>query len=127
MEHKHTPGPWQESACRAPMWLGGAPAGLCGAKAHGHQFPSDYLLHTRGHKDFPYCFRHACPNHGGPQVNEVRIFQDGLTDEGRQMWCAVMPDFVNLQESPAGFHGNPVRAVANLKAAIAKGSGATHE
>lgn len=57
----------------------------------------------------------------------MRIFQDGLTDEGRQMWCAVMPGFVNLQDSSAGFHGKPVQAVANLKAAIAKATGATHE
>ncbi len=39
------------------------------------------------------------------------------------MWCAVMPDFINLQESPAGFDGNAIRAVANLRAAIAKAEG----
>jgi len=39
------------------------------------------------------------------------------------MWCAVMPDFVNLQESPAGFSGNAVAAVKNLHTAIAKATG----
>jgi hypothetical protein len=36
----------------------------------------------------------ACPIHGGP---DVRTFMDG------NAWCAVAPDFINLQESPAGF------------------------
>ncbi len=36
------------------------------------------------------------------------------------MWCAVQPDFINLHESHAGFDGNPVVAVAKLRAAIAK-------
>lgn len=34
------------------------------------------------------------------------------------MWCAVMPDFINLQESPAGFSANAVQAIARLRAAI---------
>jgi hypothetical protein len=34
-----------------------------------------------------------------------------------------MPDFENLQESEAGFDGNPVKAVANLRSAIAKAKG----
>ncbi len=34
------------------------------------------------------------------------------------MWCAVMPDFINLQESPCGFDGSPARAVAKLRAAL---------
>lgn len=116
---KREPTPWQDTRCKAPMWMGGVPAGLCGAKAHGHQLPREYLLQTRGRRDVPYCFGHACPAHGGPQEAEVRIFQDGYTPEGRQMWCAVMPDFINLQESPAGFDGNAVRAVMHLHAALA--------
>jgi hypothetical protein len=34
-----------------------------------------------------------------------------------------MPDFIDLQESPAGFDGNPIRAVERLKADIAKAKG----
>jgi hypothetical protein len=30
-----------------------------------------------------------------------------------------MPDFVNLQESPAGFSGDPIEAIAELRSAIA--------
>lgn len=39
------------------------------------------------------------------------------------MWCAVMPGFVDLQISEAGFSGNPVVAVRNLQEAIAKAEG----
>lgn len=113
------PNAWQEGKCNAPMWMGGAPAGVCGAIAHGHQLPEEYLQATRGPRTRYFVFLHACPVHGGPREEEVRIFQDGYTAEGRQMWCAVAPDFVNLQESPAGFDGNPVRAARKLAAAIA--------
>lgn len=113
------PAAWQESRCRAPMWMGGSPAGLCGGKAHGHQLPRQYLQETR-YRDAPYCFGHACPAHGGPQETEVRVFQDGYTEGGRPMWCAVMPDFIDLQQSPAGFDGNPMRAVAKLREAAAR-------
>jgi hypothetical protein len=47
---------------------------------------------------------------------------DGYTNEGRPMWCAVAPDFENLQESPAGFDGNPITALANLRIEQARGA-----
>jgi len=102
------------------MWMGGCPAGFCDKPAFGHQLPHDILYRERGyspHDRVPYCHGHACPNHGGPRETEPRIFADGCTPEGRQMWCAVNPDFENLQESPAGFHGNPFRARDLLKEA----------
>jgi len=34
------------------------------------------------------------------------------------MYCAVMPDFEDLQASPAGFDGNGNVAIANLHNAI---------
>ncbi len=123
MSKENTPALWQESTCKAPMWMFGAPAGFCGRKAHGAQLPRSYLQLTRGNRDFPFCSGHACPAHGGPEETEIRIFQDGYTDKGRPMLCAVMPGFINLQESPAGFSGNPMQAVANLRAAIAKATG----
>lgn len=122
MSGQHTAAPWQQGSCNVAMWMGSAPAGHCGKQSHGHQLPVRYLKETRDGYVVPYCFGHACPAHGGPLENEPRIFQDGLTDEGRPMWCAVLPDFTNLHESPAGFDGNPVIAVANLRAAIAKAS-----
>ncbi|WP_341918625.1 hypothetical protein [Polaromonas sp. YR568] len=119
-ERVQAPAPWEPSICNAPLWMGGSPAGHCQAPSYGHQLPARYLEEVRGWSHPIYCFGHACPAHGGPQADEVRIFQDGLTNEGRRMWCAVQPDFINLHESHAGFDGNPVVAVAKLRAAIAK-------
>ena len=42
---------------------------------------------------------------------EVRFYQDGTQR------CAVRPDFVNLQESPAGFGDTDAEALAALEAA----------
>jgi hypothetical protein len=38
----------------------------------------------------------------------VRVFQDG------NCMCAVFPDFINLQESPAGFGNTEEEAVKDL-------------
>lgn len=116
---KHTPTPWQTGKCNVPMWMMGAPAGFCQKPANGPQLPQALLNWVNR----PYCHGHCCPAHGGPQDGDPIVFQDGCTEEGRQMWCAVMPDFVNLQESPAGFSGNALEAVKNLRAAIAKAKG----
>ena len=123
MKTAFTPGPLEKSNCQVPMWVFGSPMGTCNEIAYGHQLPETYLKEVRGLLRPPYCFGHACPQHGGPRAEETRIFQDGLTNEGRRMWCAVNPDFKNLQESPAGFDGNPLIAVAKLRAAIAKATG----
>ena len=118
--------PWKAGKCQVPMWMGGSPSGFCAKEAFGPQYPREYLAY--GQSRFmldspPYCFGPCCPSHGGPASNEPIIFRDGLTDEGRPMWCAVMPGFVDLQESEAGFSGNPVQAVVNLlDAAKATGS-----
>lgn len=122
-ESKRTPGPWGGGSCRVPMWLGGSPAGFCAEEAFGPQYPRQYLAHENVRYLIdrpPYCFGPCCPKHGGPKGDEPIIFQDGLTDDGRPMWCAVMPGFINLQESEAGFSGNPVAAVQNLREEIGK-------
>lgn len=118
MADKQTP-PWKGGKCRVPMWIMGCPAGHCGEQAFGPQLPME-ILRLSGWPDRPYCFGPCCPKHGGPREGEEILFQDGYTGEGRPMWCAVMPDFENLQESPAGFDGNPVKARANLRNALAK-------
>lgn len=126
------PAPWEPSKCRVPMWMGGCPAGFCDEPAFGHQLPSEILYRERSfgpNNRVPYCFGHCCPGHGGPRENEPRFFTDGNTPQGYQMWCAVNPDFVNLQESPAGFDGNPFRArellaLETLKATTAPEAGA---
>jgi len=118
---KQTPIP-DQGACRVPMWMGGLPAGFCGEQANGRQLPPEVLRQERGWQrgDLPYCFGPCCPKHGGPREGEPILFVDGQTTTGHQMWCAVMPDFENLQESPAGFDGNGNVAIANLRAALSK-------
>lgn len=110
--------PWEKARCRVPIFMMGGPAGFCGDTSFGHQLPSAVLRKERGWRpvDVPYCFGHCCPSHGGPQEGQPILFDDRLTNEGRQMWCAVMPGFINLQESEAEFSGDPNKAIAALKA-----------
>ena len=112
---------WKGGKCRVPMFsCDGIPDGYCNKPAHGPQLPLELLRHDRGWDTSPYCHGTCCPNHGGPKEGAPVLFADGNTSEGRTMWCAVMPDFENLQESPAGFSGNPLEAIAELRAAIAR-------
>jgi hypothetical protein len=115
---ERTAAPWEPGKCRVPMWQMGAPAGFCGKPTRGPQAPLDYLRFTRGRPDWPYCSGPCCEAHGGPREGEPIIFQDGYTEAGRPMWCAVRHDFENLQESPAGFSGDARLAVIELAAAI---------
>lgn len=100
--------------CSVPMFMGGGPAGFCDEAAYGKRLP------TRIHiQHYPGGYREwaedggytgtvpglACPRHGGPQT---RAFKDGSA------WCAVHPDFANLQESDAGFGDSPEAARAAL-------------
>lgn len=108
-------------ACRVPMWCAGSPAGICGADAYGPQLPRAVLAQRNSRYLFEspaYCYGPCCPSHGGPTRGDPILFQDGLTKDGRPMWCAVPPSFENLQESPAGFDGDPQIALRNLKIAI---------
>lgn len=114
---ENSPAPWDEATCRVPMWMGGFQAGFCGARAYGHQYPRRYLSMLDGRYLFDrpaYCFGHCCPNHGGPSETGVRLFVDGHTSGGRPMWCAVLPGFVNLQESTAEFDPDPVEAARKI-------------
>jgi hypothetical protein len=120
--------PWVGGKCCVPMWMAGTPSGFCAEEAFGHQYPRQYLAHKNIRYTVdrpPYCFGPCCPAHGGPDAGEPIIFQDGFTEDGKPMWCAVMPGFENLQESEAGFSGDPVEAVKNLRAAIARAEGRT--
>lgn len=114
------PAAWDGGKCRVPLWMMGCPAGFCGDEAFGPQLPQEVLRDQRGWQrgDAPYCFGPCCPVHGGPKKGDPILFQDGLTEQGRPMYCAVMPDFENLQESPAGFDGNGNVAIANLRRAV---------
>lgn len=84
--------------CSVPMWCNGLPAGFCDKEAYGHRERKHIYPHY-----VPFL---ACPGHGGPTV---RLFMDG------DMFCAVNFDFINLQESPAGFGKTKEEAIEQLK------------
>lgn len=114
---------WEGGKCRVPMWMGGSPSGHCDNDAFGPQYPREVLAdkNPRYLLDRPaYCFGPCCPAHGGPAEGEPIVFEDGLTEKGCPMYCAVMPGFINLQESPAGFSGDGRIAIRNLLQAVAK-------
>ena len=123
MGEKQAKSAWSGGKCRVPMWMGGCPAGHCDQEAFGPQYPREYLAEKNARYMFDrpaYCHGPCCPAHGGPKADEPIIFQDGLTDKGRPMWCAVMPGFINLQESAVGFSGNPIIAVRELRSALSR-------
>lgn len=102
--------------CSVPMWSGfGGDAGFCDKEAYGEREPTKIHRRWDGYVyaddlRYPGYVPHlACPDHGGPRT---RVFRDG------NMWCAVMPDFINLQESPAGFGETPALAREELAWAI---------
>lgn len=100
--------------CSVPMWMQGMPAGFCDEPAYGNRphspermnYCSGRMMRDDGRYD-GYVMGLACPGHGGPNV---RVFKDG------NAWVAVHPDFINLQESPAGFGDTAEEALENLKA-----------
>ena len=100
--------------CSVPMWMSGCPAGFCDEPAYGTRPPCaevwnaamGQMQRTDGKYD-GYVPGLACPGHGGPTV---RTFMDG------NAWCAVRPDFINLQESPAGFGSTREAAISALAA-----------
>lgn len=103
-------------SCSVPMWMNGMPAGFCDKTAYGERPQCQEWRAATGevfrydHKYSGYVPALACPAHGGPAT---RVFKDG------DKFCAVDPDFVNLQESPAGFGDTPEEA----RAALAKARG----
>jgi len=46
------------------------------------------------------------------EIGAVTVFKDG------DQWCAVMPDFINLQESVAGFGKTVEEAIAELRSKV---------
>ena len=102
-----------EGRCSVPMWCMGLPAGFCDEPAYGTRpecrMWRDVHSGEMMREDLRYSgyVPHlACPMHGGPRV---RTFKDG------NAWCAVRPDFINLQESDAGFGDTREEAIAALE------------
>jgi len=110
VRHHHELNEQGEGRCSVPMWCGGCPDGFCDKPAYGERPSSNQVwnghqyVRTDGRYD-GYVPGLACPAHGGPQV---RTIMDG------NAWCAVLPDFINLQESPAGFGDTREAAIAAL-------------
>lgn len=101
--------------CSVPMWQGGCPAGFCDQPAYGERPHSPETMNYSAGRMMRadnlydgYVPGLACVQHGGP---DSRVFMDG------NAWCAVRPDFINLQESPAGFGTTPAEARIALAAA----------
>lgn len=100
-----------EGKCSVPMCMAGCPAGFCDERAFGER----PLGATHRRWDWfewrddglysGYVPGLACPIHGGPKV---RTFMDG------NAWCAVHPDFINLQESPSAFGATRQESIAAL-------------
>ena len=106
--------------CRATMWMGGLPSGLCGNPAFGQFIEGQeyaegpYRGERIDRKYNGFVTGPACPIHGGPDELGPRVFEDGKDSEGRRMWCAVYEDFEDLQASPAEFHIHAWVAVRRL-------------
>ncbi|WP_140803788.1 hypothetical protein [Rhodanobacter glycinis] len=101
-----------EGKCSVPMWSGGCPNGFCDNAAYGEPEFSQRAINRVTGQTYRLDGRYdgyvpglACHAHGGPRV---RTFMDGSA------WCAVLPDFINLQESNAGFGETREAAIAQL-------------
>jgi len=92
--------------CSVPTgWSYGGPVFFCGEPAYGE--PARCKMYRDAHGQYnSYVRGLACPAHGGPTS---RVFLDG------DAWCAVYPDFVDLQESLAGFGDTPELARIDLE------------
>lgn len=102
-----------EGKCSVPMWCNGMDAGFCDRPAYGERPPAGKVIRRFDGSDYRldglyagYVPGLACSIHGGPSV---RTFMDG------DAWCAVGPDFINLQESHAGFGPAREAAIAALR------------
>ena len=89
--------------CSVPMWCDGLPAGFCDNPAYSE-------ITSEGKKRYSrYVGGLACYAHGGIEYPENMILQmDG------NMWCATYKDFINLQESIAGFGETKDKAIQEL-------------
>ena len=112
-DHHRTLNDQGEGKCSVPAWIMGMPAGFCDEPAYGKPVPSKTyrVAYTNELRRFDgrysgYVPALACPGHGGPRVR-------AFVDESK--WCAVKPDFINLQESPSGWGDTREEAIKDLE------------
>ena len=105
-------------ACSVPMWMNGEPCGFCDKPAYGNRprssrfFNYGIMEEQRTDNRYDgYVPALACVGHGGPHS---RVFLDG------NAYCAVFPDFANLQESESGWGDTPEAARIDLRRASGK-------
>lgn len=108
-------------SCSVPMWMNGAPCGFCEKPAYGTPPPSPRFMNyctnemqRRDNRYDGYVPALACIGHGGPRS---RVFKDG------DSYCAVFPDFVNLQESDSGWGDTAEAARIDLMRRTGKETG----
>ena len=102
--------------CSVPVWQYGYPAGFCDKPAYGEQtesYLSRFFVWDKYRRP-AFASGLACPDHGGPKQWEPVTFIDGTDGRGNKMYCAVYPNFENLQESPAEFDIDPRKAAQYL-------------
>jgi hypothetical protein len=104
--------------CSVPMWMGGSPCGFCDKPAYGKPPKSGRFfnygameMQRNDNRYDGYVPALACIGHGGPRS---RVFKDG------DSFCAVFPDFTNIQESDCGFGDTIEAARAALKLSTGK-------
>lgn len=99
---------WHENGVARRSLLGPCPN--CGSPT------STYGGGFSCHNDYCPCSASNFACSAGPMPDwwntGVQVYMDG------DMWCAVGPDFIDLQVSIAGFGKNPSEAVKNLRVAI---------
>lgn len=104
-----------QGRCSVPMWQMGCEC-FCDDPAYGKRpetneyWTNAYTGERMRHDGLyaGYVPALACHAHGGPKS---RVFKDG------NMWCAVFKEFINLQESRAGFGETPEQARQALEKA----------
>lgn len=84
-----------------------------GAPVHAGMAGSDgyyFTMHTNTRSIIDFCKVQSDKRSGHPRptVHPIMVYADG------NAWCAVPIDFVNLQESPAGFGDTMVDAIEQL-------------
>lgn len=69
-----------------------------------------FTMHTNALSILAFCNKHNERRIGQarPTIHPIQVYADG------NMWCAIPTNFINLQESPAGFGDTMIEAIEKL-------------